>query len=103
MKNLNKGWQYFTLNNLNLFVKSDLNKAFDSFWSNVINNLDNNQIVGLLIKVKDNDGTMLPAVSRLNLFLNLIINAYNITIVIIILPHIMQLFLNHMKRFTVTV
>ena len=53
-----KGWQYLTLNNLNIFVKSDLNKALDSFWSSVMVNLDNNQIVGLLIKVKDNDGTI---------------------------------------------
>lgn len=53
-----KGWQYLTLNNLNIFVKSDLNKALDSFWSSVMINLDNKQIVGLLIKVKDNDGTI---------------------------------------------
>ena len=48
--NINKGWQFLTLDNLNLFVKSDFNKAFDSFWTSVVTKLDSNQIVGLIIK-----------------------------------------------------
>ena len=52
---VNNGWQFLKLSNLNIFVKSDFNKAFDIFWSTTMNDLDKSQVVGLLLKVKGSD------------------------------------------------
>ena len=54
-----EGRQYLTLHNLNIFVKSDFNQAFDSFWSSVMSDLDISQVVGLLVKVKRDDGSII--------------------------------------------
>lgn len=54
---VNKGWQYFTLPNINIFNKSEFNKAFDTFWSSVMRNIPNSQVIGVLIKVKDTNGS----------------------------------------------
>lgn len=56
-KNKSLGWQYFTLTNLNIFVKTDFNQAFDKFWSAVMS--EQTKVIGLLVKIKGEDGTIL--------------------------------------------
>ena len=54
---VNNGWQFLKLSNLNIFVKSDFNKTFDSFWSTAMTDLDKSQVIGVLVKIKTDSGT----------------------------------------------
>ena len=56
------------MHNLNIFVNSEFNKAFDNFWTSTISKLPNKQVIGLLVKVKDSNGSLitLGPLSRIN-------------------------------------
>jgi hypothetical protein len=44
-------WQYFTLQNeTNIFSHSDLNKALETFWGEVMNRIDSNQVVAVVFQ-----------------------------------------------------
>jgi hypothetical protein len=54
MKNRNYGWQYLTLQNKNIFIKEDFNQSLDQFWNQVMHKMNDERIVGVLLKVKFN-------------------------------------------------
>jgi hypothetical protein len=54
---VNNAWKYHKISNLNIFVKTDFNHAFDDFWSAVMNN--QTKVIGLLLKVKGTNGSIL--------------------------------------------
>jgi hypothetical protein len=58
MKNRNYGWQYLTLQNMNIFVQTDFNKALDQFWNQVMHKMNDERIVGVLLKIKLSDGSL---------------------------------------------
>ena len=53
---LNNGWRFHKISNLNIFTKSGFNQAFDSFWSSVMTNMPNSQVIGVLVKIKEANG-----------------------------------------------
>jgi hypothetical protein len=51
MKNRNYGWQYLTLQNVNIFVKESLDESLDQFYNQVMHKMNDSRVVGVLIKV----------------------------------------------------
>lgn len=45
------------IQNLNIFDKIEFNRAFDKFWSKVTENHNRKEIIGVLVRVKGNDGS----------------------------------------------
>jgi len=48
---VNNGWQYLTLHNVNIFLTSEFNKAFETFWRKAMSNVTKQQVVGLIIRI----------------------------------------------------
>lgn len=53
------GWEFLKLNNLNVFIESDLHSAIDSFWNKVMNKLENTQRISVILRVEMTDGSYL--------------------------------------------
>jgi hypothetical protein len=57
MFNIN-GWHYLTMQNVNIFVRDGYKKAFIQFWNKVMYDLDDNLVVGVLLKIQSSDGAV---------------------------------------------
>jgi hypothetical protein len=52
------GWHYLTMQGVNIFVRSNFNKAFNQFWNKIMLVIDDNLVVGVLLKIQSSDGTI---------------------------------------------
>jgi hypothetical protein len=57
MFNIN-GWYYLEVPGVNIFIRSNFRKVFNTFWNNVVDKLDDNTVVGILFKVHSNGGAV---------------------------------------------
>jgi hypothetical protein len=57
MFNIN-GWYYLEVPGVNIFIRSNFKKVFNTFWNNVMNKLDDNTVIGIILKIQSKDGAI---------------------------------------------